>query len=100
MASLQKDILASIRIAFADNNTIISEKNIESALTGKRLPFDRSEAEAFVDLWKDHFVSLMAKPTASKTNGSTVRHANSAGSIFMYNNLVNFIESSIMNFVD
>ncbi|GMO39551.1 MAG: hypothetical protein Ta2B_19310 [Termitinemataceae bacterium] len=81
MVAMQKDILSSVRITFAGRQ-ITNEKNLEYKLVGKQLPLDISEAESFVQVWKNYLESIEGR------------------SEFACNRFLNFIESAIMHFVD
>ncbi|GMO48696.1 MAG: hypothetical protein Ta2G_04750 [Termitinemataceae bacterium] len=81
LASLQKDILSSVRIVFAGEQ-VIRERNIEDKLVGKKLPLDIKEAESFIDVWKTFL------------EDSDQKYA------FTYSRFLNFIELAIMHFVD
>ncbi|GHU41887.1 hypothetical protein FACS1894190_10510 [Spirochaetia bacterium] len=78
LAHIQNDILSQVRIVFS-GSAIIYDKDIESTLSGKKLPLDIKEASGFIDEWKKHLV---------------------AADLFFRDCLINFIESAIMHFVD
>ncbi|MDR2842570.1 MAG: FAD binding domain-containing protein [Spirochaetaceae bacterium] len=81
LAGIQNDILSAISIVFS-GCMIITEKDIESKLLGKKLPLNISEAKNFVELWKNYLETLDDR------------------SVFVCDRLINFIESAIMHFVD
>ena len=53
----QKDILTDIRVVYS-GQSILREKNCESMLSGKRLPLDRKDANAFLEGWQTYLSGL------------------------------------------
>ncbi|MDR2501147.1 MAG: FAD binding domain-containing protein [Treponema sp.] len=53
LARSQKNILTDLRAVFA-GESVLRDKNSETALAGKRLPLDRRDAAHFIDLWKTY----------------------------------------------
>jgi CO/xanthine dehydrogenase FAD-binding subunit len=51
LVRVQKDILTDIRAVFA-GETVIQDKNSESALTGRKLPLDKRDVHHFIELWE------------------------------------------------
>jgi CO/xanthine dehydrogenase FAD-binding subunit len=51
LVRIQKDILTDIRVVYA-GETVIQDKNSESALLSRKLPLDKRDAHHFIELWK------------------------------------------------
>jgi len=53
----EKTILTTIRIIYS-GKSILREKNSETMFSGKRLPLDRKDAEAFVECWRTYLSGI------------------------------------------
>jgi CO/xanthine dehydrogenase FAD-binding subunit len=78
---IQKNILSDIRVVFA-GQTILRDKNSETALAGKQLPLERKDARHFMELWEAYLSGI----------------ALSRG--LMRVRILNFIESGILGLMD
>ena len=78
---IQKNILTDIRVVFA-GQIMLRDKNSEALLSGKQLPLDRRDAEAFTEQW-DTYLSAVEGPTVK-----------------LRTKLVNFIEAGILGLTD
>jgi CO/xanthine dehydrogenase FAD-binding subunit len=77
----QKNVLTDIRIVFAGTG-ILRDKNNETLLIGKQLPLNRRDALEFVEQW-GVFLSALDSPAP-----------------LIRSELLNFVESMVMNFAD
>ncbi|GHV83432.1 hypothetical protein AGMMS50212_07720 [Spirochaetia bacterium] len=81
LARIEKDILCDVRIVFSGGANL-RDKNSESMLIGKKLPIDIKNVQEFTGLWED-YLNGMENVTP-----------------FLSARLLNFIESTMMHFVD
>jgi CO/xanthine dehydrogenase FAD-binding subunit len=66
LGRIQKNILADIRMVFAEKTTL-RDKNSEAFLAGKRLPLDRRDILHYVELWETYLSAVEMSGELIKT---------------------------------
>lgn len=94
MIMTEKDILTKIRVVYS-GKTILREKNDETMLSGKHLPLDRRDAEAFLDRWKTYL-------SVFETNDNSIfpGEGENFNPELAKAQILNFIESTLTHITD